>query len=119
MTTKLDFLKWVDVLVVVFVALGWSHPIWAQTDTADRDCQKQANGVTVKSAGDVMQAIADAMQRCMREKQLRQIGLNRGAQFACAESADAKAQSDGLTAAQRQQVYSICMGGHGYIAPEK
>ena len=88
---------------------------FAQTDTADRDCEKKAQNVSVDHPAKAMQAIADAKQTCMRDKQLRQIGLYRGARAVCNDTASAKADSESLSDAARQQIYLTCMKGHGYV----
>ena len=90
---------------------------FAQTDAADRDCQRQANGVAVDHPAKAMEAVAVAMQKCMRAKQLRQIGLYRGAQATCGDSA-AAAEEQAIQKHlpfDREQFYSACMKGHNYV----
>jgi hypothetical protein len=101
-------------LTTILFAVFASNCAFAQTDAGERDCTKKANStVVVDHPGKVTDAINLAVAQCMRDKQLRQIALYRGAQVTCGESADERVKLK--PEEDRVALYSICMRGHGYV----
>lgn len=75
---KLDFFKWIDILMVIFVALAWASPAFAQTPTPTlRDAIAKANAAAchelsqdapVLNPSDAVTAREQAYQTCMKDR---------------------------------------------------
>lgn len=96
-------LRLLDILPVVFVALGWSTLVWPQ------DCAK-AVPIMRSPNDDIGQAQLRATQKCEAERSRKGAAHRKSVQVLCAESADAQK----LPKAKRDERYAACLRGHGY-----
>jgi len=113
---RMDFLRWVDVLVVVCVALAWSQPVWAQSD--EEFCERESRiGITVDNPAKVMQTIAWKKKRCLaqreRDTQMESIAHHTSSVALCNQTAKASVKQDSKE--NYAKVYGTCMRGHRYV----
>ena len=104
---RMDLLKCVDVLAVVFVALAWSHQVRAQ------DCSK-AVPIMLSPNDDIGKAQLRATQKCEAERMRKGDAHRKSVQLLCGETADMQMQRDKLSPATRDTRYAACLRGHGY-----